>query len=300
MKIMLLGQNGQIGRELARSLLPLGHVIALGHKELNLRNTQALQETLETIKPQLIVNAAAYTAVDRAEVEHLAAHEINVRAVEILATYTKKLDALLIHYSTDYVFNGKKPGPYVETDKPDPLNMYGLTKWEGEKAIMNTGCHNLIIRTSWVYSAFGHNFIKTILNKARNKTSLSVVEDQQGAPTSAELIADVTASAIIAYQQGRLHSGLYHLTPSGVTNWYLLACYVVDKIRNYGINLALEPSQIQPIPSLSYPLPANRPKNSLLDSTRLSNHLSLLLPNWTTHVDRVLHQLIQLSFFNET
>jgi dTDP-4-dehydrorhamnose reductase len=297
MKLLLLGKKGQVGRELVRSLLPLGELTALGSADLDLRDSQLLQQTLEQKKPQIIVNAAAYTAVDKAEGDKEAAWTLNETMVAILAAYAKKNKALLVHYSTDYVFNGEKQGAYKESDATAPLNVYGASKLAGEKAIFNSACPTLIFRTSWVFSVHGHNFIKTILNLARHKERLTIVEDQRGAPTSAEMIADVTAHAILAYRQERLNSGLYHLSSSGVTSWYELACYVLDRLKEHKIGFKLESSKIEPILSASYALPALRPKNSVLDTTALSSMLNILFPKWTSYVDRMIEQLIQMRFF---
>lgn len=298
MNILLLGKNGQVGRELTRSLLPLGQLTALGQSDLDLKDPVALKLYLENLKPDLIVNAAAYTAVDKAEKEQNIAFSVNATAVDILANYAKKHDSLLVHYSTDYVFDGTKQTPYQETDTTNPLSIYGASKLQGEQVIRTSQCRHLIFRTSWVYSAFGHNFIKTILNLARHKQTLSIVNDQHGTPTSAELIADLTVHAIIAHLHNRLSSGLYHLTASGKTTWYQLACYAVNKIIPHDIDLALEPSKITPILTQEYPLPAARPKNSVLDTTHLSSQLNVTLPDWSVYVDRTIEQLLQIRFFS--
>lgn len=291
MKILLLGKNGQVGSELSRTLLALGQVLALARQDLCLSNLKALEAYLLLHKPTIIVNAAAYTAVDQAETEQQLAHLINAESVAVLANYAKNNNALLIHYSTDYVFDGEKKQAYIESDAPNPLNKYGLTKRAGELAILNSGCKHLIFRTSWVYSATGNNFIKTILKLAKDKTSLKVIADQIGAPTSAELIADVTALAIASYQKGQLADGIYHLTASGSTSWHQLACYVVNKAADMGVSLNLNAKAIEAIATEGYPLPAARPKNSLLDHSALSKGLNLHIPEWNVYVDRVLEQL---------
>ncbi len=297
MSILLLGKEGQVGQELSRSLLSLGQLTALGQTDLDLQNQHDLSNKLEQLKPEIIVNAAAYTAVDKAEEDKEAAFAINATAVNTIAEYAKKHDALFVHYSTDYVFNGDKQTAYQEADEPSPLNVYGASKLAGEQAILTTGCDCLIFRTSWVFSASGHNFIKTILKLARHKSSLTVVDDQKGTPTSAELLADVTAHAITAHKQARLPSGLYHLTSSGITSWHGLACYILDKAITHDVDFTLEPSKIQPVSSASYDFPAERPLNSALDTTRLSNQLNIMLPDWTAYVDRMISQLIQMRFF---
>lgn len=297
MNILLLGREGQVGRELSRSLLPLGQLTALGRAEVNLMDFNAITSVLNLLKPDLIVNAAAYTNVDKAETDKTTAYQINKNLVAILADYAQLNDALLIHYSTDYVFDGTKQGAYLETDPTNPLNVYGASKAAGERAILNSGCRGYIFRSSWVFSQHGHNFIKTILNLARQKETLSIVNDQYGAPTSAELISDVTLMAIIAAQQDRLMPGIYHLTPNGATTWYSLACYIIDKSITQQIHFKLEPDKIYPILSEAYPLPAARPKNSLLDNTVLSSKLQIALPDWKIYVDRMITQLIQMGYF---
>ena len=291
MKLLLLGKNGQVGQELSRSLLPLGTLTALGRSELDLMDKQALDQTLKQLKPQIIVNAAAYTAVDKAEHDEAAAWHLNASIVSFLAQYAKKNNALLVHYSTDYVFDGKKKGAYQETDLTQPLNVYGASKLAGEQALLTSGCSGLIFRTSWVYSAHRHNFIKTILNLARHKESLRVVDDQWGAPTSAELIADVTAHAIAGYRRGQIGNGIYHLAAAGQTTWHGLACYAVERALLKDAKLSLKVNTIEPITTEEYALPAKRPKNSILDMSVLSSALDLYLPHWYVYVDRMINQL---------
>jgi dTDP-4-dehydrorhamnose reductase len=291
MNILLLGKDGQVGRELQRTLLPFGDVAALNRAQADLSHPSELEHLLGRIKPDLIVNAAAYTAVDRAESDRDIAFLINRDAVAVLADYAAHHEALLVHYSTDYVFDGEKSGAYLETDATHPLSVYGLSKRAGEEAILSSGCPALIFRTSWVFSAHGSNFIKTILRLAREKENLSIVADQFGAPTSAELIADVTALAVAAYRAGRLAGGLYHLTAGGETHWHGLACHTVDRALANGVPLPLEASAIRPIGTEDYPLPAKRPKNSRLNTALLSSTLGLQLPDWTIHVNRAIDQL---------
>lgn len=292
MKILILGKNGQIGRELCRNLIPLGDLVALGQNDLDLQNIDALHATLEHLKPQWIINAAAYTAVDQAESEPAKALAINATAVGIIAEFAQKNQALLIHYSTDYVFDGTKKTAYLESDAPQPINHYGASKLAGENAIIASGCQHLIFRTSWVFSPWGHNFIKTILNLAQHQTALSVVDDQYGAPTSAELISTLTTQAIIANRQNRLGFGLYHLSAHGVTNWYQLARYVLHQAKKHKIDFRLDPSKIQAVSSEEYPSIAKRPKNSLLDSSRLSHHLNIKMPEWMNGVDRMMAEWV--------
>lgn len=296
MKILLLGKDGQVGRELCRSLLPLGKLTALGRAELDLHNFKALKQILEEIKPDLIVNAAAYTAVDKAETDTINAYQINETMVAQLADFAKDHNATLVHYSTDYVFDGAKKGSYLETDATNPLNVYGASKLAGEQAIVQSGCRGYIFRTSWVFSAHGFNFIKTILRLAKEKNELSIVSDQYGAPTSAELISDVTLLAIIAAHRDQLRPGIYHLTASGLTSWYDLASYIMQQSITKCIDFKLDPSKIHPILTEAYPLPAIRPKNSLLNTTNLSSNLNIILPDWRIYVNRLLIQLIQIRY----
>jgi dTDP-4-dehydrorhamnose reductase len=291
MKILLFGKDGQVGRELQRTLLPFGHVIALNRQNADLQNLAELNRILETVSPDLIVNAAAYTAVDKAESDPDAAFKINAEAVAVMAGYASQNNILLVHYSTDYVFDGQKSGAFVETDVTNPLGIYGLSKRMGEESIVQSRCNSLIFRTSWVFSSHGNNFIKTILRLAKEKNSLNIVADQFGAPTSAELIADVTALAIAGYRSGSLTSGIYHLTATGETNWHQFAHHIVDRALANGLQLQLDQSQIRAITSEEYPVPAKRPKNSRLDTTLLSSRLGLKFPDWTVHVNRTLDQL---------
>ncbi|MEF3168425.1 MAG: dTDP-4-dehydrorhamnose reductase [Deltaproteobacteria bacterium] len=291
MRILLFGRNGQVGRELSRTLLPLGEVKALGRAEADLSDPDGLRQVLLAHAPHFIVNAAAYTAVDRAESDKGTACRINAEAVGVMARYAAENAAVLVHYSTDYVFDGEKAGAYEETDAPNPINAYGRTKLAGERAIQESGCTAFIFRTSWVYSAHGANFIRTILRLARERSAIDVVADQHGAPTSAELIADVTALAIFALRKGLIDPGIYHLTPGGGTTWHGLACRVVDRARSLQPGLALAPEGIRPIPSEAYASPARRPRNSLLDTKKLCRALDLYLPDWTVHVDRVIEQM---------
>lgn len=295
MKILLLGKDGQVGQELQRTLLSLGDVIALGRSSANLNDPDSLPAILDTHLPDIIVNAAAYTAVDKAESDQEAATQINTHAVSSLAQYAKVRGALLVHYSTDYVFDGASKTPYTETDPTGPQSVYGATKLAGETAILESGCKALIFRTSWVFSSQGGNFLKTILRLAHTKTSLNVVADQFGAPTSAELIADVTALAINSHCQQRLPEGIYHLTASGAASWYEFARYIVAGTAARGVTLQLSADRINPIPASNYPTPAKRPQNSRLDTTKLSLALQLQMPHWTAHTDRAIDQLIKLG-----
>ena len=297
MKILLLGKNGQVGSELKRTLPPLGEVVAIGRSDLDLTNLLSLKQLLKDQRPDVIVNAAAYTFVDEAERFPEAAFIINEQVVSVLAEYAKYSAALLIHYSTDYVFDGEKTEAYLETDSANPLNSYGATKLAGEKVLIQNNCNFLIFRTSWLFSVFGTNFIKTILKLAQEHTSLRIIADQYGAPTSAKLIADVTALSIAAYQSGRISKGIYHVTSSGVTNWYDLAHYVVQKTISKKIALKVSVDQIHPITTEEYPLSARRPKNSTLNTSLLSSALNHPLPDWHIDVDLMINQLIDTGFF---
>jgi len=294
-RILLFGKNGQVGRELSRSLLPLGELIALGRNESDLEDLVGLNDILHNYRPDIIVNAAAYTAVDKAEDNEAAAYKINSAAVGVMASYASNSGAMLMHYSTDYVFDGKKSAAYVEADIANPLSVYGRSKRAGEEAIVQSGCNSLIFRTSWVFSAHGYNFIKTILRLAKERESINVVADQHGAPTSAELIADVTALAISRPRSKTLPYGVYHLTATGQTTWHGLACYVVSRALENGASLALQPQHVRAITTEDYPLPAKRPKNSCMNSGSLSSALGLHLPDWKIHVDRVVDQLTRLD-----
>jgi len=295
MKILLLGKDGQVGSELQRTLLPLGELVCMGRAQADLQDIDALRKTLLEQRPGLIVNAAAYTAVDRAESDEAAAMRINAEAVEVLARHAADHDAALVHYSTDYVYDGSKDGPYLETDPTGPQSVYGRSKLEGELAIARSGCRALVLRTSWVYSRHGGNFLKTMLRLAAQRESLTVVADQIGAPTSAELIADVTAHAVAALQRQAMASGVYHLTAGGSTSWHAYAQHVVARARHNGAPLKLHETGILPIPAHDYPTAATRPANSRLDTGKLCQALGLHMPHWKVHVDRATDQLTRME-----
>jgi len=295
MKILLLGKNGQVGTELQRTLLPLGTLVALDRSTADLEKPATLRSVLESHSPDVIVNAAAYTAVDKAETNRDAARAVNAESVAVIASYAKERDALLVHYSTDYVFDGSKESPYEPADTTHPLSVYGATKRQGEEAIEASGCRFLVFRTSWVFSAHGGNFVKTILRLAKERDALNIVADQHGAPTSAELIADVTALAIAGHRQGLCKSGIYHLTAAGQTTWHGLASHIVARAAANGVTLKAAEERIAPIPTDAYPLPAPRPKNSCLDTSALSSALLLQFPDWTVHVNRTVDQLTALE-----
>ena len=283
MKILLFGKNGQVGWELNRSLQPLGEIVALGREEVDFFLPDNLRHIVREIKPDVIVNAVAYTAVDKAEEEEDLALLINAESPKVLAEEALKLDALLVHYSTDYVFDGTKESPYNETDKSNPVNAYGRTKLAGEQAIQSSGCDHLIFRTSWVYASRGHNFLLTILKLAQEREELSIVNDQTGSPTSARLIADTTVlciqQAIKEKLVGVFSSDLYHLTTSGHTSWHGFTKEIV-KIASNDLNLPLTIKKLKAIPASDYPTPAKRPMNSQLALTKLESVYTIKMPDW--------------------
>ncbi len=290
MKIVVLGKTGQVGQALLRCLHVLGEVIALGRTEFDATQFSLVEQCLLHHAPDVIINAVAYTAVDRAEQEPLLARQVNTDFVHQLALLAKRYDALLVHYSTDYVFDGEKNSSYVEADPTNPLSVYGITKRDGELAVLTSGCRGLVLRTSWVYSLVGHNFINTILQLAKTRTHLTVVADQWGAPTSAEWIAEMTTVVLKAYFADQFSEGLTHLTASGRTSWHALAHYVVEKAQALGMPLQLQPHQILPISTTKYPLPAKRPLNSCLDTQHLSHQLQRPCVHWQGLVDHFLSQ----------
>ena len=296
MKILLLGKSGQVGWELQRSLAPLGELIALdtGSREMcgDFTDPDGLVRTIRAVAPDVIVNAAAYTAVDKAESEPELARAVNALAPAVLACEARLGNAWLIHYSTDYVFDGSGNRPWRETDATAPLNVYGATKLEGEQFILQSGCKHLIFRTSWVYGARGGNFAKTMLRLAQERDNLSVIDDQIGAPTGADLLADVTAHAIRAARQRPELSGLYHLVAAGETSWYGYAGFVLDYAQRAGIPLKVAPGAIKAVPSSAFSTPARRPLNSRLDTTKLQHAFELNLPMWQTGVTRMLTEIL--------
>jgi len=297
MKILLFGKGGQVGWELQRSLAPLGKVVALstGSQELcgDFSNPEGIIQTVRAVAPDIIVNAAAYTAVDKAESEPELARTINALTPGILAQEAKRSGAWLVHYSTDYVFNGEGDRPWVETDSTAPLSVYGKTKLEGEEAILAAGCRHLIFRTSWVYAARGGNFAKTMLRLAQERDSLSVINDQFGAPTGADLIADITAHAIRTARNLPEVGGLYHLVAGGQTSWHAYASFVIDFARQAGVEIKVTPSAIHPVPTSAFPTPARRPGNSRLDTGKLQDTFNLYLPHWQSGVTRMLTEIIE-------
>ena len=296
MKILLFGKNGQVGWELQRSLAPLGELVALDSDSRKLcgdfTDLDGIARTIRTVAPDVIVNAAAYTAVDKAESEAERVRTINALAPGVLAQEAMRAKAWLIHYSTDYVFDGGGTKPWLESDATAPLSVYGATKLEGEQLIQQSGCRHLIFRTSWVYSARGGNFAKTMLKLAQERDSLNVINDQFGAPTGADLLADITAHAIRTARSRPELSGLYHLVAGGVTSWHGYASFVIDLARRAGILLKVSPNSIQAVPTSAFPLPAKRPHNSRLDTAKLQNTFDLSLPSWQTGVAHTLTEIL--------
>lgn len=299
MKILLLGKNGQVGWELQRSLASLGTVVALdrqssSHLNGDLNDLEALAATVRTLKPDVIVNAAAYTAVDMAESEEALAARINPEAPGVLAREAAAIGAWLIHYSTDYVFDGSGETPWTEEAPTSPLSAYGRTKRDGETAIAKSGARAVVLRTSWVYAARGHNFAKTMLRLAKVRDSLSVVADQFGAPTGAELIADVTAyiiRQIFSLADSNHRAGTYHLTAAGETSWHGFAQLVLGYASSRGCALKLAADQVRAISTEDYPATALRPRNSRLDLAKIEKVFNLKMPPWQQGVQRMLDEI---------
>jgi dTDP-4-dehydrorhamnose reductase len=293
MKLLLLGKNGQVGWELQRALAPLGEVIALDFDSTGLSadftRPETLVETVRAVAPDVIVNAAAHTAVDKAESEPDLARTINAEAPRVLAAEARRFGALLVHYSTDYVFDGSGDAPRAEEAPTAPLSVYGRTKLEGEEAIRRSGCAHLVLRTSWVYAARGGNFARTMLKLAAERDELRVIDDQIGAPTGADLLADVTAHAIRAVRAQPTLGGTYHCVASGQTSWHAYACLVIDWARARG--LPLKAATVQAVPTSAFPTPARRPLNSRLDTRKLRAGFGLALPDWRQGVLRMLEEV---------
>ena len=300
MKLLLLGRNGQVGWELQRSLAPLGELIALdrqgdaGGQGLcgDLSRLDELARTVRALRPDVIVNAAAHTAVDKAESEPDQARLLNALAGKVLAREAAQIGALLVHYSTDYVFDGSGSAARTETEATAPLSVYGSSKLEGEQLIQASGCRHLIFRTSWVYAARGGNFAKTMLRLAQEREALSVIDDQWGAPTGADLIADVTAHAIRQLQSQPGDQGLYHLVAGGETTWHAYASHVIARARELAPDRPWKVQRIAAVPTSAFPTPAQRPHNSRLNTDRLQQTFGLRLPHWQAGVDRMLQEII--------
>ena len=295
-RLLITGSNGQLGFELQRALAPLGEVVAFARDVCDLSNPDSIRAAVRAAKPDVIFNAGAYTAVDKAESEPDLANAINAVAPGIIGEEAAKIGALVIHYSTDYVFDGTMPEAYLENDTPNPLGVYGMTKLAGEQALVLSGAMHLIFRTSWVYGLYGKNFIKTILRLASERAELKIVADQFGAPTGAALLADVSAHVAARYLREGADSfpfGLYHLVASGETSWHGFAHHVASKATAADWILQATAERILPITTPEYPTPAARPANSRLNTSKFSEAFGLQLPDWHIGVDQVMDLLLQ-------
>ena len=297
MKILLLGKNGQVGWELQRSLAVLGEVVALdfdspGPLKADFSNPESLSATVRAVAPQIIVNAAAHTAVDKCESEPGLARALNATAPAVLAREAKASGAWLLHYSTDYVFDGSGSTPWVEDSPTGPLNVYGASKLEGEQAIRASGCQHLILRTSWVYAARGSNFAKTMLELGAERERLSVIDDQFGAPTGAELLADISTHALRTALQRAEVAGTYHAVAQGQTSWHGYARHVIAFARAAGKPIKVAQAAIEPVPTSAFPTPAKRPANSRMNTHKLRDTFGLALPAWQLGVDRMLSEVL--------
>lgn len=302
MKILLMGKNGQLGFELRRALSLLGEVTEIGRKDCDVRDDSALRRLVKVQCPDVIVNATAYTAVDQAESNSQSAIAVNTKAPQVLAEESEKLGSLLIHYSSDYVFDGEKLGAYQETDQPNPISIYGLTKLNGDLAIQNECKRHIILRTSWVYGVHGNNFLKKILDLASERIELKIVADQFGAPTSVSLLSDLTAHIIRSESNSPkdFPYGIYNAVASGTTSWHQYACYVIERARQKGRKMSLLYESIKPITAAESSMLARRPANSRLDTSKIRNTFSLKIPNWEVGVDYVLDQILGDSDANAT
>jgi dTDP-4-dehydrorhamnose reductase len=286
-----------VGFELQRALAPLGEIVAVARAECDLADAAAIRDLIRKVKPGVIVNAAAYTAVDKAEADTATAAAVNARAPGVLGEEAARLGAWVVHFSTDYVFDGAKRAAYVEEDAANPQSAYGRSKREGELALQASGARHLILRSSWVVGAHGNNFAKTILRLAAEREQLNVVADQFGVPTSAALLADLTAQLVRQVQlQGpdQFAFGLYHVAPAGETNWHAYACYVIGEALRAGKQLRVKPENIKAITTAEYPTPARRPANSRLDTTRFRQAFGLHLPSWQSGLQHILEQIIRV------
>ena len=295
MKILLTGKNGQVGFELRRALAPLGEVVAVGQQECNLADPESVARLVRQVAPDVIVNPAAYTAVDKAESDKETAFAVNAQAPGVLGNEAARLGALVVHYSTDYVFSGTKAGAYAEHDEPDPQSVYGSSKLAGERALADANPRHLVLRTTWVVGAHGGNFAKTMLRLAAERDRLTVVADQFGAPTPASLLADLTAHLVRQYQRegpDAFSFGTYHVTSSGDTNWCDYARFVVAEAVAAGKVLKAGPDAVLPLTTEQYPTPATRPSNSRLDTSLFRNTFGLTLPTWQEGVRHVLQQIL--------
>ena len=296
MNILLFGKDGQVGWELNRLVQPLGEVTAMGRLEADFSEPEALRKIVQSYRPDVIINAAAYTAVDRAEEEEALAMLVNSEAPGVLAEEARKINALLIHYSTDYVFDGENEKPYAESDEPNPINVYGNSKLGGERAIQNSGCRYIILRTSWVYSSRGKNFFLTVVRLAEKQPRLAIVSDQTGAPTWARMIADATI-AVLKQACGEVLSGsfvsdVYHLTSRGQTTWYGFATKILSDNRITSVLKGRQPPGIDPLTTAQYPTPARRPKNSTLDISKIESRYDLQLPDWEKSLGEFMQTVV--------
>jgi dTDP-4-dehydrorhamnose reductase len=295
MKILLLGANGQVGWELQRSLAPLGDLrcadICDTPIKLDLSDKEGLRRWITSERPRWVVNAAAYTAVDQAESRVALAEQVNAEAPGVIASAAAEVGAAVIHYSTDYIFDGSGTHYRDESEPPTPLSVYGRTKWQGEQQLAQGNAQHVILRTSWVYAARGHNFIRTILRLARERETLSIVDDQIGAPTGADLLADITAQAMMQLTHGGGRWGTFHAVAAGQTSWFGLAQHVIRYVRERGTPLALKTDGLLPIPTTQYPTPAPRPLNSRLSTALLQGIFGMQLPPWQIGVDRMLAEV---------
>ena len=299
MNLLLTAPTGQVGAHLARTLASLGHVTALDRRRFDLSHPGQLPSVIRDLRPDVIVNAAAYTAVDDAEREEALAMTVNGAAVRVIAEEARRAGALLVHYSTDYVFDGRKDAPYVEDDPPCPVNAYGRSKLAGEIAIREVGGPHVILRTSWIYDVRGRNFLRTILALLAERDELRIVADQTGAPTRAADIAQATASVIAAAAReradGRFAPGLFHLTASGATTWHGFAAAILDGARHHGLLAVGRDPRLVPVATEDYPRPAARPKNSRLLGDRLQARFGLALPPWEDGLSRCLEEMPALG-----
>ncbi|QNK71057.1 dTDP-4-dehydrorhamnose reductase [Variovorax sp. PAMC26660] len=296
MKLLLLGKGGQVGWELQRSLAPLGELVALDFDSTDFNADfscpEQLAETVLKVRPDVVVNAAAHTAVDKAESEPDFARKLNATSPGVVAEAAQQIGALMVHYSTDYVFDGSGSKPWKEDDATGPLSVYGQTKLEGEQLVAAHCARHLIFRTSWVYAARGGNFAKTMLRLAKERDRLTVIDDQFGAPTGAELLADVTAHAIRSTLQDPAKAGLYHAIAGGETSWYGYARFVLEMAQQAGVELKAGPQAVEAVPTSAFPTPATRPHNSRLDTTKLQTTFGLRLPPWQEGVARMLRETL--------
>ncbi|SCK31605.1 dTDP-4-dehydrorhamnose reductase [Variovorax sp. HW608] len=296
MKLLLLGKGGQVGWELQRSLAPLGELVALDFDSTELRadfsRPEELADTVLKVRPDVIINAAAHTAVDKAEGEVEFARKLNATSPGVVAEAARQVGALMVHYSTDYVFDGSGSTPWKEDDATAPLSVYGRTKLEGEQLVAANCARHLIFRTSWVYAARGGNFAKTMLRLAKERDRLTVIDDQFGAPTGAELLADITAHAIRDTLRDPGKAGLYHLVAGGEATWYGYARFVLEQAQAAGVELKASPNAIDPVPTSAFPTPATRPHNSRLDTRKLQATFGLTLPPWQAGVARMLRETL--------